>query len=1530
MKQFLRHIFLLLALFMATASAWGDDCTYTKNLNGGSYTSKDFNHTICSTTSEAPNVAVSIKYTIDLKSTFLGKDLTYTLYAIDSSGQQHQIASNLEVDNGKTVTVEKSFNFDKDITSYKIDQTSNKFGGDRDITISNVTVTYKYAPSLTTSNAALTIEDTPVGSSSSVSFSVDFQNSTNSVTFAAEESSDANNSFSISPTPKSITDCSGTIEYIITFSPQSEQTNATATYVISGNGASLTVTVTATSFATVKPEYTCHIANSYMVDDSALNLNDLWTSTSPAQKKYNIVSWAPSGSNNTNAVQPAITNNILSLGQAGTLVLSLSQAETTGYYADSDTKTITINKYDVDASISQSSALRNEIINNPFSLSYGLTDFIVESKNTNIAEYHEFTKQIQTYFTDGTASFQITRLEDYKYNKLNKTLTLNVTQNTNTCNVLDAPNEHSFTCSLVGEDQEYVPGEFSGVPYQLYFEAETNNNDRVGNVKVQQYVNNGWQEIAEINPNKGYDSYGPYDLDETATKIRFFNTYGSYQRHFRNVRVTRKTFLNPQIDGETFYLTQVSSGMQFAGTFPLEWSTCSDEIRFSCDNPNYTIIPSVIDASSGQGTTSIIVTYSANTENPVLTGTLTIYDQSQTKTITLSCEHLTQTIDWPQYFYNLEADENGYINEDITLNAVARTVSGQPTNQPIQYTLSVSPANASLSTDANGNTLLHITGMCEGTITAAVEGFTDSNGRTYTASSLTRQIRIRKAGTPCHSYALYIVDLQTITVTNSTKIFSINGLPENTMTFIAHTDVLSVNNDLSIDFSKDGNTWGNKQTIDIKPDDKHSTYSCSVPDNVSFIRFKTGSTFRTFFDMVTIHQKEYLTASVDHIDFPNTIVNQSFSTTFTVDYSDVPFIQYDVTNNHNLNLQLTPSPEINNNCGEYGTYTFTLTGMSPYPQEDVTETITIFTSAGHRVEIPITITAKLSETYYFNKQDGDWSDLNNWQVNGINPPSRPTPSNPVVITKAATIGTDNATFEGIAYSVTMGEGGSLTVLPKGGLTVYAGGISGANENNLILHNKKDGAGFIRISPYFTKEVSGTMPKVKVLYETTSTLDEGANELAVWQYIGAPGADCQFTVDYITWLYHWSETQGWINKTGKLTLEPFAGYAITQYGKPTYELVAQPINSNQTITLTKTDTGSGMNGDNLFSNSYMTPIDVKNFKKEDFEGNIEATFYLFNSGSYSDWANHNNNNNTLGDNHSVSPGQYCAIPALAAEYLPSNFDITTIPPMQGVYVIAKENNAKIHLNYNRHVWNAGTVTTDMHEPMRAPSHNVFKTDNFRRLRIQVNSANSGADRMYVIQDTITTTDYDNGYDAPNQLAEGLANIYTNEHFGQMEVSCSNHIDSTFIGFTAGSDSIYTLTFNAIIGEDLHIQDLDNDSIILLEEGATYTFRATPNSKNELRFQILLYPERDLDFGEEEKDDIYTDITDIHTIQVWLHGRCIYINNAPTNTIATLFNISGYKLLTTPIHHTPYTLDLNYLPKGVYMLQLNTQVYKFIIQ
>ena len=552
--------------------------------------------------------------------------------------------------------------------------------------------------------------------------------------------------------------------------------------------------------------------------------------------------------------------------------------------------------------------------------------------------------------------------------------------------------------------------------------------------------------------------------------------------------------------------------------------------------------------------------------------------------------------------------------------------------------------------------------------------------------------------------------------------------------------------------------------------------------------------------------------------------------------------------------------------------------------------------------------------------DGNWLNDNNWNI-GRTPWA--TDSATIAANKHVSLDTVIIT-EGLSFE----SGSAIHITSTGGLTVGAQGIQGAatDGSSIIIDNLKTGIGFLRISPAY----KGAMPRTTVNYQTRSTLDTGANRDATWQYFGAPGKDVQFTVDYITWLYQWSEPQNWLKKTGTLTLTPFAGYAITQYGQPTYSLVAEPIHSNQDIILTKTpENQGGMNGDNLFANSYMAPIDVKNFTLEDFTGDLEKTFYIFNSGSWNQWNGQNEKDSTIGGNGATTPGQYCAIPALSAQYLDSEYDITTIPPMQGVYVIANEDGATIRLNYNKHVWQAGTnpdASTDMHEPMRAPQRQApeqMQQADFRRLRLQVNSANSGADRMYIIQESATTRDYDNGYDAPNQFAEGLANIYTTESFGKMEVSCANNIDSMYIGFQAGSDSHYILSFRSLIGDSLYLQDMEQNTIIRMEEGAEYHFSATPYTTNDLRFLLLLHPQL-------ESDDTPTHIDQVHQMEIWNDNNRLYITNAPANSVASIYTVSGQPILHSTIQYTTHTIDINHLQQGVYILRMNNQIYKFVCQ
>jgi hypothetical protein len=276
------------------------------------------------------------------------------------------------------------------------------------------------------------------------------------------------------------------------------------------------------------------------------------------------------------------------------------------------------------------------------------------------------------------------------------------------------------------------------------------------------------------------------------------------------------------------------------------------------------------------------------------------------------------------------------------------------------------------------------------------------------------------------------------------------------------------------------------------------------------------------------------------------------------------------------------------------------------------------------------------------------------------------------------------------------------------------------------------------------------------------------------------------------------------------------------------------------------------------------------------------------------------------------------------------EITTLPPMQGIYVIANTDGAQIHLNYDKHVWKAGTnpnVSTDMHEPMRSPQRmqveQQMEQDDFRRIRLQLNSANSGADRLYVIQTDETTPLYDNGYDAPNQTVDGLTNIYTTESFGKMEVSCSNHIDSMYIGFQAGSDTQYTLSFSSLIGDMLYLQDLEQDTIVAMQQDMPYTFSATPLTINDHRFRLLLYPE---DYSDTPNTPTDTDPAD--NIRVWVNNNVLHVIGAPANSTLHIYNISGAHIFTQIISDTPYTYNLSHLSASVYLVRINNYTYKVI--
>ena len=1594
---------------MATTNAWAADCTIVETYSDvtaiadGKWNSyKPFGKINLCSPSKSNLRVKSIAMTIKMDGSGLDKGFEGTLKTNEGSYGSCNVDRNSTED--FTFTINKT-----GITTVYIEPSDRTYSKKRTVQISNIKVVYECAPSFDEDIVNVTLDDTPVGQTSTKTVLIGYQSTATIVTLLSSEVSDDKDFFSISPSTESVKTGSGTVEYTISFAPTSSVQGATAQYIIKGEGETkVTINVTGTSFDVVAPIHTWKqgVATTYKVGDPNLDLASIWTSNSSGSITYRIKenSFKPSGTNNEGATSPSINGNVLTLGQAGTLVIEMVQDATTGFYAKTSEQTITINKYGVDAFISQSSALRNEIIDNPFSLSYGLIEFDVESKNTNIAEYHKDTKKIQTYFTDGKASFQITRPEDYKYNKLDKTLTLEVNP-AGGCLVLEPC---SGSCNVpTGED--FIPVDLTGPADYLSFQARKEAGGAVGNIEIKQYVNNEWKFIDDANPGTDWRDYG-YTLDESATKVGFFTSAGSFHRYFQNVQVTRKTYLRPSMS--SIALPQTTIGKPVSASFDLNWSTCSDEIVLLSTNSNFVLSKYSIDATSGRGTTTITVTYDANSGSQ--SGTIIIYDQSQKIEIPVSCEvkaklateiiytgeaTYPETLDGIPYPFYVK-DENGNTvqgaaitlgtsNKDIlsfddtkiyphcggsvTLTA---TYAGDDTHESCSLSVALTvpycqrevvwnTSYLDFAVDANGfideKRVLDATINPESEITYQLHVVTSTpfaeiveeggkyfvrvfgeghgyivaianeclyEGQRYDATYKIKELRVSGAGA-CDPNSLLIwgdgdtepfVYKYSTNSSEKTRIYNITGLPADKMTFGAHAASSSYENRLVISFSteSEGDNWIGeyKQTV-VSGSSYNWNYSCPVPEGAKRVRFQSEATLTIYFNGVTIPQQTYIRPSVESIEISDAIVNEPFAPiTFSVDYSNVRLLQWKVSNNHDLGLKVIANQEVNNDCNMHGTYSFTLTGESPYPQSNVTETITFYTSAGDEVKIPVTITATLSEPFYFNVQDGDMAVSSNWTYNGSNTHGLlPDKRFPIIVSQTMTINEG----ELVAYGITIEEGGSVNIQSDGGLTLHAGGFTdGVTKDNFTIVNNQDGVGYVRVSPYFINKVQGTMPNITVQY-TTRAKAGGAKD-QVWQYVGAPGNNMQMSNDGVM-VYLWSETDGWVYSNTNMT--PFEGYALTRTaeGAETYSIVAQPIHDNQTINLTKT--ANGMNGDNLFVNSYLAPIDLTKFTTDgedsDFMGNVEKTFYLFNSGSWNDWQGENGE----GANQIIqgeSAGKYHAITPLGAALIDPNKDQTTIPPMQGVYVVAN-GEAQIHLKYNKHVFRS---TSPMNRPMRAPQ---IEDENFMRVRMQVNSQNSGADRMYVIQYANTTRGYDNGYDAKNIIAQGQANIYTNEPEGQMEISIANQIDSTFIGFAAGEDSEYTLTFTSLVGQDMYLHDLESDSLFLITEEGQYTFSAHPNSVNDMRFQLLLYP----DFSDDLPGNGVTTGIDnlVSSAQVWVNDKRVYIADAPQNSTLVVYTANGM-CITSPltIHHTPCAIDLSHLPTGVYVLRLNNQAYKFV--
>ncbi len=384
---------------------------------------------------------------------------------------------------------------------------------------------------------------------------------------------------------------------------------------------------------------TNNLGTAYKVDD-AVNIVDCYTASN-SEVDVQVAS------SNTDVI--AVVEGQLKAVGVGTATVTFKQAETYKWTELTASQEISVTKYDLSASISQSAATWDATINNPFAISYDLNDYTVEALDPSIATYTD--DAIQTYAETGTARFVISRAEDYKYNQLAETLSISVAPAQESCYVLE--DNTQYTVGDNSDNKNGVNFEWEGAAAKLSVLVHRQGAG-YGGFTISAYYGDGTKTtIKNLSRNVIPTSFGdtPIEVDIPAgvNKVNLAAD-GVLNKYFTNLKITRAPYFSPS---ETNKTIESTIGTNATGTIQVQYSSCGGTVKVVSDNPKIIVAPTSFIAE-GSGTQEITLTGDA-TVLGTETATITIYDQSKKTTInvTSTINRIPQTITWQSSFEKL-------------------------------------------------------------------------------------------------------------------------------------------------------------------------------------------------------------------------------------------------------------------------------------------------------------------------------------------------------------------------------------------------------------------------------------------------------------------------------------------------------------------------------------------------------------------------------------------------------------------------------------------------------------------------------------------------------------------------------------------------------------------------------------------------------------------------------------------------------------------------------------------------------------
>ena len=717
MKQILRHIFLLVAILVATANAWAE--CYVLNEQAEPHTIKIYESKSYNISGPCATLSFQARRGIGIEGLeiyeYVNEDRKYIT----------------KIKNGDLKTSFKTFscNLSRNATKIEFYNTGGIWKEIKDVKITQASYVDAPTPS------SLTFDTKMVGSSEQEkTFTISWSD-VNPFTFSLSGSDQFSYSFDTNTNAQT---CSyGTMSIFVTYKYTSacpivngQVQPHTATLTVTTSKGAHKISLTGT---TLKKNQT--ISWSPDFKDDMVSLPTGKEIISPAT----VNSGLPLTYTSSNEDILAVEGTILKALKAGEVTLTVEQAGNDEWNPISATKTIKVTEKTIQYIHWIDNLTRLVVGGEPVQLTATAqillnaeTDetqdapertalITYQSANDNVVTINGTTL---TIVGEGETTVTANLPGDDTYEATSISMPVRVRVPSTTCDsyVLEATDEFSIEYSLFGQERIYEPDAFTGPGYILTFEARKNNSTAVGNIQIQQYVNGEWKDIDDANPDTDWRSYY-YELDRNATKIRFYNGYGSYRRYFKNVLVTQATYLEtttPEITVEKSIV-----GDEIRRDILVQYSNIPAGAVVSNKSALVRLSDDEIDTDCGTyGEKQITLTC-----NPVAVGTIndtiTIYEEVSGFTLTIPVaihtQRNTQTIIWE------DSVENILATDVVTFTATAENA--------ITYTSS----DSAIAYVSETNQLL-IQSAGKVTITAYA-----AESETYESAQVSKEIVISKA-----------------------------------------------------------------------------------------------------------------------------------------------------------------------------------------------------------------------------------------------------------------------------------------------------------------------------------------------------------------------------------------------------------------------------------------------------------------------------------------------------------------------------------------------------------------------------------------------------------------------------------------------------------------------------------------------------------------------------------------------------------------------------------------------------------------